>query len=154
MLEGFVHRLKLVVDALMSHPQVRLTHLWIGPGASDHELERLEAAWGDPLPAELAALYRQANGVQLRWVDAAHETHDPARDDRMSFGRAPPALGARRLRLRSPRATDPRRAGGRDTVASITESDDPAHAQAFVLGASARARTRSSTSTAASAIRG
>lgn len=88
MLEDFVQRFKTVVDTLMAHPQVRLTHLWIGPGASDAELDALAAAWQRAVPEALATLYRQANGLQLRWVDAAHETYDPARDDSPSFTRS------------------------------------------------------------------
>jgi len=84
MLQDYLHRFKLLVDTLMSHPQIRVTHVWIGPPASDEELSKLEAAWGR-VPAGLAALYRQANGVQLRWIDAANPTYDPARDDTIRF---------------------------------------------------------------------
>ena len=86
-LDDFLQRFKTMMDALMAHPQVRLTHVWIGPGASDGEFETLARAWKRPVPAALETLYRQANGLQLRWVDTAHETYDPARDDRMSFER-------------------------------------------------------------------
>lgn len=87
MLDDFLQRFKTVVDRLMSHPQVRLTHVWIGPGAGDADFEALSQAWERPVPAALECLYRQANGLQLRWVDSAHETFDPARDDNMSFER-------------------------------------------------------------------
>lgn len=86
-LEDFLRRFKTLVDTLMSHPQVRLTHVWMGPGATEAELANLARVWQRPVPQGLATLYRQANGLQLRWVDSAHETHDPARDDTMSFER-------------------------------------------------------------------
>jgi hypothetical protein len=86
-LEDFLQRFKTVVDTLMSHPQVRLTHVWIGPEATDAELAELSRVWKQPVPQSLETLYRQVNGLQLRWVDSAHETYDPVRDDVMSFER-------------------------------------------------------------------
>ncbi|MCA9661136.1 MAG: hypothetical protein KC486_22535 [Myxococcales bacterium] len=139
MLHDFLHRFKMVVDALMSHPQVRLTHVWIGPGASEAALARLEAAWGRPPPAGLVALYRQANGVQLRWVDAAHETYDPARDDRMSFERSAEPLhevgGFAAGLLDLPTVEE---LAGRESIAALLELEDdddgdPALAQAVVF---------------------
>ncbi len=85
MLEDYLHRFKLLVDTLMSHPQVKVTHLWIGPPASEESLARAAKVWGCRLPAALTTLYRQADGIQLRWVDSAHETYDPARDDHTHF---------------------------------------------------------------------
>lgn len=67
----------------MSHPRVRVTHLCIGPPATDAALAELAQAWGAPLPAMLVALYRQADGVQLRWFDIGDERYDPTRDDRL-----------------------------------------------------------------------
>lgn len=84
MLEDFLHRFKTLVDTLMAHPQVRMTHSWIGPPATDEELQRLAKAWGR-VPAAVETLYRQANGIQLRWIDTLCETYDPARDDVMRF---------------------------------------------------------------------
>ncbi len=83
-IEDFLHRFKLMLDALTSHPQIRVTHVWIGPPADDEELDGLAQAWGR-LPKAIESLYRQANGVQLRWVDRGDETYDPARDDVMQF---------------------------------------------------------------------
>lgn len=91
-IEDFLHRFKSVIDTLMAHPQVRLTHVWMGPGASSAELTTLAEAWGRALPPVLEKLYRQANGVQLRWMDAAHETYTPRRDDAMSFERCTRSL--------------------------------------------------------------
>lgn len=80
-IEGFLHRFKTMVDTLMAHPQVRVTHLWIGPPATDSDLRELAQKWGGRIPAAVEALYRQANGMQLRWRDVLCETYDPARDD-------------------------------------------------------------------------
>ena len=52
-LEDFLQRFKTVMDTLMAHPQVRLTHVWIGPGASDAQLEVLARAWDRPVPDHL-----------------------------------------------------------------------------------------------------
>ncbi len=84
MLEDYLHRFKLLVDTLMSTPQIRVTHVWMGPPASDEALSKLEQVWGR-VPATLATLYRQANGIQLRWIDAADPTYHPDRDDTMQF---------------------------------------------------------------------
>lgn len=76
MLDDFLHRFKILADALMSHPRVRVTHLWIGPPATPEALARLAAAWGHELPAQLVVLYRQADGMQLRWVDIGDDADD------------------------------------------------------------------------------
>ena len=85
MLDDFVQRFKTLVDTLTSHPRIRITHLWIGPPATDDALAELSQEWGHPVPAALRTLYRQANGLQLRWVDIGNEYYDPARDDPMRF---------------------------------------------------------------------
>lgn len=82
MLDGFLARFKALVGTLTSHPRVRVTHVWSGAPATDAMLDELAVAWGHPVPAGLCTLYRQANGVQLRWVDIGNERYDPARDDR------------------------------------------------------------------------
>lgn len=83
MLTDFLPRLMALVDQLMSHPRVRITHLWIGAPASDAGLAELARVRGGPLPAMLVGLYRQADGVQLRWVDVGDEMFDPGRDGTM-----------------------------------------------------------------------
>lgn len=84
MLEGFLARFEALVGTLMSHPRVRVTHVWNGAPATDAMLDELAQAWGHPVPSALRSLYRQANGVQLRWVDIGDERYAPARDDRTS----------------------------------------------------------------------
>lgn len=81
MLADFLQRFMTLVDTLMSHPRIRVTHLWIGRPATDAALAELAAAWRSPLPAMLVALYRQADGIQLRWLDIGDEMYDPGRDD-------------------------------------------------------------------------
>lgn len=81
MLEGFLARFDALVGVLASHPRVRVTHVWRGSPATEAMLAELAQAWGHPVPAEVATLYRQANGAQLRWIDVGDETYDPARDD-------------------------------------------------------------------------
>lgn len=82
MLEGFLPRFVALVETLEAHPRVRVTHAWIGAPATDAMVSDLARAWGHPVPSAMRALYRQANGLQLRWVDVGHEHYDPARDDR------------------------------------------------------------------------
>ncbi len=84
MLEDYLHRFKLLVDTLMSHPQIRVTHVWIGPPADAEALAKLGQAWGR-VPEVVATLYRQADGIQLRWVDTANSTYHAARDDKTHF---------------------------------------------------------------------
>lgn len=135
MIEDFVHRFKTTADALMSHPSVRVTHVWIGPPARDEDLSQLAMAWGHPVPATLARLYRQADGLQLRWVDTAHETYDPERDDRASFARSAGALyelrgGAPAGLLDLPPIE---LLAGRDSIAAELEPYDETLARAFAF---------------------
>ena len=41
MLASFLPRFMALVDGLMSHPRVRVTHLWVGPPATDAALQLL-----------------------------------------------------------------------------------------------------------------
>lgn len=125
MLGTFLPTFKTLVDTLMSHPRVRVTHLWIGPPATDAKLDELAQSWNHPLPAELITLYRQANGVQLRWVDIGDEWYDPARDDPMRMDGPWPRLcdapGVEAGLLDIPTIDELR---DRDTVGSMFDGDD------------------------------
>jgi hypothetical protein len=87
--DDFLARFMSMVDELLGHPRVRVTHLWFGAGASGDEIARIESALGQPMGEALRALYRQANGLQLRWLDVANPTYVPARDDRMCLEHTP-----------------------------------------------------------------
>jgi hypothetical protein len=80
MLEGFLAKFDALVGVLTAHPHVRVTHVWRGPPATDAMLAEVAQAWGHPVPAEVATLYRQANGAKLRWADIGDERYDAARD--------------------------------------------------------------------------
>lgn len=125
MLDEFRQRFMAIVDGLMSHPRVRVTHLWIGRPASDAALAELAGVWGAPLPATLVALYRQADGVQLRWVDIGDEMYDPARDDRLHLdGPWPPRSDHRGYatgQLDLPTLADLR---DRETVGAMFDSEE------------------------------
>ncbi|NOU31415.1 MAG: SMI1/KNR4 family protein [Polyangiaceae bacterium] len=65
-------RLREAFEACVAHlraqSQIAVTHCWLGPPATDEEIAEVEAAVG-PLPGDVRALYKQCNGVQLRWID-------------------------------------------------------------------------------------
>ncbi len=109
----------------MAHPRVRVTHLWIGPPATDAALAELAELRGSPLPAMLVVLYRQANGVQLRWVDVGDESYDPARDDQMQldgpWSRLCDHRGVVTGQLDLPTLGE---LGGRDTVGAMYDSGE------------------------------
>jgi len=128
MLEGFLARFKALVATLMSHPRVRVTHVWNGAPATDAMLDELAQAWGHPVPSALRSLYRQANGVELRWVDIGDERYDPARDDRRStdgpWRRLFEAPGAHAGYLDIPTIEE---LLGRDTVGAMFGDDHEAY---------------------------
>ncbi|MFT7621023.1 MAG: hypothetical protein ACI9WU_000184 [Myxococcota bacterium] len=63
----FTRRLNEVVRELDTHPAVRVTCFHVGPPARASALRRLERRLGGTCDPGLEALYREANGVQLRW---------------------------------------------------------------------------------------
>lgn len=129
MLASFLQRFMALVDGLMSHPRVRVTHLWVGPPATDAALAELAEAWGAPLPAMLVALYRQADGVALRWIDVGDEMYDPTRDGRLHLdGPWSPLCSERGVAtglLDLPTLADLQ---ARDTVGAMFDADEEAKA--------------------------
>jgi len=125
MLDDFLQRFLALVDGLMAHPRVRVTHLWIGPPATDAALAELAEAWGSPLPAALVGLYRQADGVQLRWIDIGDEMYDPTRDNSLHLDGPWPRLcdqrGVATGLLDLPTLADLQ---VRDTVGALVDGDE------------------------------
>ncbi len=65
-----------MVAELKEHPRVAITNLWVGKPATEEEIESIEEALGFKLDEALKDLYRQADGVQLRWMDRESEDFD------------------------------------------------------------------------------
>lgn len=125
MLTDFLPRFMALVDQLMAHPRVRITHLWIGRPATDAGLAELARVRGGPLPAMLVELYRQADGVQLRWIDVGDEMFDPGRDGVMHLDgpweRLCDLRGVATGLLDLPRLAE---LGARDTVGETMDAGD------------------------------
>lgn len=62
----FVERLRAAVAALEADPRFEIVHFDVGPPATEGEIEAARAFL--PMPDDLLALYRSANGVRLRWI--------------------------------------------------------------------------------------
>jgi len=80
-LDDYLDRFKRMVAELAAHPRVRVTHCWYGAPVTDAEVARVEAALGYALAPEIVSFYRQANGLQLRWLDTGNESYVAGRDD-------------------------------------------------------------------------
>jgi hypothetical protein len=78
-----------MVRELEGDRRVLVTHFWIGPPAEEGELRRVEAGLGGPLPAPIRAFYREASGIQLRWIDREsryyREDDEPPRKERHAW---------------------------------------------------------------------
>jgi hypothetical protein len=61
----WLERFREMVAALEAHPLITVTTLMIAPPATEEEIAAARAY--HPIPAALEALYRQSNGVTLRW---------------------------------------------------------------------------------------
>lgn len=66
MLDAFLTRFTTLVDTLIANPRVRVTHVWRGAPATEAQLNDLSQAWGQPVPAALGTLYRQAAALGRR----------------------------------------------------------------------------------------
>lgn len=77
----WLERFQTMVDELREHPRVAITHLWIGEPVADTEIARVEAAVGFELDEHITGFYRQANGLQFRWMDRLSECFVAGRDD-------------------------------------------------------------------------
>ena len=64
---SFLTQFAELVLELSSHPAIEITHCHVAVGATRALLERVRDRLGVPLPAALAELYRESNGVELRW---------------------------------------------------------------------------------------
>lgn len=73
---SWLKRFHHMVAELREHPRVAITNLWIGEPITEEELESIEQELGFTLDEELKNLYRQANGVQLLWMDRESEDFD------------------------------------------------------------------------------
>jgi BRCT domain type II-containing protein len=67
-LGDWLSRFKKVADQLMKHPGVRVQNLSVNAGVTDAEIAMVEAAIGAKIAPAIVNLYRQANGLSLRWI--------------------------------------------------------------------------------------
>lgn len=70
-LGDWLPRFNHAVDELMKHPDVIILNRAVAPGVSDDELAKVEKHLGAKLSPAIKNLYRQANGLSLRWVSKA-----------------------------------------------------------------------------------
>lgn len=67
-LGDWLSRFKKVTDQLMKHPGVRVLNLAVNPGVTDAEIAMVEKSIGTQLAPAIVNLYKQANGLSLRWI--------------------------------------------------------------------------------------
>ena len=75
-LSDWLARFHDVTAHLMQHSGVRVLNLSVNAGASDAELAQVEHELGAPLAPAIRNLYRQANGLSLRWMSKAQIERD------------------------------------------------------------------------------
>lgn len=80
-MNDYLERFMIMVNELMADSRVRVTHFWAGAAVSEAEIKRVEEALGYALDDSIKAFYRQANGLQLRWLDTGSEFYIAGRDD-------------------------------------------------------------------------
>jgi hypothetical protein len=61
-------RFEQMIDELDADPRVVVARAYLGPAASDEAIRAAEREVGAPLAPEVAAFYREMNGLSLRWV--------------------------------------------------------------------------------------
>ena len=71
-LGDWLSRFKKVAAELMTHPGVRVLNLSVNAPASDSEIAAVEEGLGVALAPAIVNLYRQANGLSLRWISKKH----------------------------------------------------------------------------------
>ena len=67
-LGDWLARFKKVTDELMKHNGVQVLNLSVNPGVTDAEIAMVEAVIGEKLAPAIVNLYKQANGLSLRWI--------------------------------------------------------------------------------------
>lgn len=80
-MKDYLDRFKVMVDEMMAEPRVRVTNFWVGEAVTDDEIARVEKHLGYSLDASILDFYRQANGLQFRWLDTASPNYVEGRDD-------------------------------------------------------------------------
>ncbi|MCB9759836.1 MAG: SMI1/KNR4 family protein [Alphaproteobacteria bacterium] len=78
-LADYVPRFEAMVRALEADPDVLVLNAFVGPPLSEAALADLEQRWGGPLSPALRDLYRQADGLTLRWIRMDNPRFDPSR---------------------------------------------------------------------------
>ena len=74
---SFLTQFADLVLELSSHPAIEITHCHVAAGATRSLIARVGERLGVPLPSPLANLYRESNGVELRWRVVAPTERPP-----------------------------------------------------------------------------
>lgn len=67
-LGDYLARFNKVCDELMKHPDVMVLNRHVNAGVTDADIEQVEKAIGAKLSPAITNLYRQADGLSLRWI--------------------------------------------------------------------------------------
>ena len=67
-LDDWLDRYRNMVKELAAHQKVAVLNDCIRPGIPDADLADVERRLGTPLPEGVRTLYRQADGLSLRWI--------------------------------------------------------------------------------------
>lgn len=92
-MQPLLSRFQAMVRELHDHPGLRVTHHWVGEPVTEAEIARVNEALGYELAPSILDLFRQANGLQLRWLDTGSPFYVPERDDHTVTSRQPNLCG-------------------------------------------------------------
>ena len=76
----FMERFSVMVDELLLDPRVLVTNYCVGEPASEATIQQVEAALGWALHESIKSFFRQANGLQLRWLQVGGKEQKAAQD--------------------------------------------------------------------------
>jgi hypothetical protein len=81
MSEDWLARFEAMVDEMKDHERVAITHQWVGEPASDEDIAAVEEELGFELDQRIKTFYKQADGLQFRWMDRLDNTFVAERDE-------------------------------------------------------------------------
>ncbi len=76
---AYVERFRAMVEELRRNSEIRVLEFNVRPPVSDADLAAVEEHLGAELHPALRSFYRQADGLQLRWINTSREAFDPER---------------------------------------------------------------------------
>ncbi|MGM0556342.1 MAG: DUF4234 domain-containing protein [Myxococcota bacterium] len=87
MSDDWVDRFEAMVDEMREHPRVAITHYWVGEPATDADIQAVEEELGFEFDERIKSFYKQANGLQFRWMDKLDSTYVEERDSQTTTTR-------------------------------------------------------------------